>query len=74
MISCRRGDDKRAPSEAQKRATAKWQKEKVEDITFRVPKGRKAVFKECAEKCGESLNAFLLRAAEEAVERVNSRD
>ena len=63
-----------APSEAQKRATAKWQKEKVEDITFRVPKGRKAVFKECAEKYGESLNAFLLRAAEEAVDRANSRD
>ena len=46
----------------------------LEDITFRVPKGRKAVFKECAEKYGESLNAFLLRAAEEAVDRANSRD
>lgn len=62
-----------APSEAQKRATAKWQKEKVEDITFRVPKGKKAEFKEHAEKCGESLNAFLLRAAEETVAREQQR-
>ena len=58
-----------APSEAQKRATAKWQQEKVEEIKFRVPKGKKAVFKAHAEKCGESVNAFLLRAAEEAIER-----
>ncbi len=58
-----------APSEAQKRATAKWQQEKVEEIKFRVPKGKKAVFKAHAEKCGESVNAFLLRAAEETIER-----
>lgn len=58
-----------APTEAQKRASAKWQKEKVEDIRFRVPKGKKAVFKAHAEKCGESVNAFLLRAAEETMER-----
>lgn len=60
-----------APSEAQKRATAKWQKEKVEEIKFRVPKGKKAVYKEHADKCGESLNAFLIRAAEEAIEKAN---
>lgn len=58
-----------APSEAQKRATIKWQQEKVEEIKFRVPKGRKAVFKAHADSTGESLNAFLLRAAEETVKR-----
>ena len=58
-----------AASEAQKRATAKWQKEKVEEIKFRVPKGKKEIFKAHAEKCGESVNAFLLRAAEETIAR-----
>lgn len=56
-------------SEAQKRATAKWQKEKVEEIKFRVPKGRKEVIKSHADHCGESMNAFLLRAVEETMER-----
>ena len=58
-----------APSDAQKRATLKWQKEKVEEIKFRVPKGKKAFLKAHAESTGESLNAFLLRAAEETVKR-----
>ena len=58
-----------APSEAQKRATAKWQKEKVEEIKVRVPKGKKAAYKAHAEKCGESLNAFLIRAAEETIRK-----
>ncbi len=56
-------------SDAQKKAIARWQKEKVEEIKFRVPKGKKAEIKDYAEKCGESVNAFLLRAAEEAMER-----
>ena len=56
-------------SEAQKKAIAKWQKEKMEEIKFRVPKGKKAVIKDYAEKCGESVNAFLLRAVDEAMER-----
>ena len=58
-----------AVSEARKRANEKWQKEKVEDIRFRVPKGKKAIYKEHAEQCGESLNAFLIRAAEETIKR-----
>lgn len=60
-----------APTEAQRRARDKWLSEKVETINLRVPKGKKAVFKEHAEKNGESMNAFLLRAAEEAIEREN---
>lgn len=58
-----------APSEAQKRATAKWQQEKVEEIKFRVPKGTKSVIKAHADECGESVNGFLLRAAKETIER-----
>ena len=58
-----------APTEAQRRARDKWLSEKVETINLRVPKGKKAIIKAHAEKCGESVNAFLLRVAEEAIER-----
>lgn len=63
-----------APSEAQKRATAKWQQEKVEEIKFRVPRGTKAVIKAHADKCGESVNAFLLRAVDETMAREQGKD
>ena len=58
-----------APSVAQKRATAKWQREKVEEIKFRVPKGQKAIIHEHVAKRGESVNAFLNRAVIETIER-----
>ena len=58
-----------SPTDAQRRARDKWLAEKVEVINVRVPKGTKAVFKEHAEKCGESLNAFMIRAAEDAIAR-----
>jgi len=56
-------------TEAQKRATAKWQKERVEEVKFRVPKGQKALIQEHALQCGESVNAFLNRAVEETMAR-----
>ena len=46
-------------TEAQKRATAKWQTERVEEIKFRVPKGQKAIIQEHAAQQGESVNAFM---------------
>ena len=55
-------------SEAQKRASNKWIKENTESITFRVPKGLKAVLQEHAKKEGISLNTFLLSAAMDAIE------
>ena len=58
-----------APTEAQRRARDKWLAEKVETINLRVPKGKKAVFKAHAEKCGESVNAFISRAIDETMER-----
>ena len=30
-------------TEAQMRATAKWQKEKTDEVRFRVPKGKRAI-------------------------------
>ena len=56
-------------TDAQKRASTKWLSEKVENVTGRVPIGKKAVLQEHAKAHGESLNAFLYRAANETMER-----
>ena len=56
-------------TEAQKRATAKWQTERVEEIKFRVPKGQKVIIQEHAAQQGESVNAFIYRAVSEAMDR-----
>lgn len=37
-------------SEAQKRATLKWQKEKTDEVRFRVPKGERARIQAHAEQ------------------------
>lgn len=58
-----------APTDAQRRARDKWLAEKVETINVRVPKGTKEVYKAHAESQGESVNAFLQRAATETIER-----
>jgi len=60
-----------APTDAQRRAIAKWQKEKVEEIKFRVPKGKKEIIQQHAADQEESLNAFINRAVDEAMERDN---
>lgn len=62
-----------AVSEAQKRATIKWQKEKTDEVRFRVPKGERAVIQEHASQQGESTTAFIKRAIKEAMERDNAR-
>ena len=56
-------------SEAQRNAIAKWQKEKVEEIKFRVPKGEKARIQAHAASRGESTNAFIYRAINETIQR-----
>ena len=61
-----------AVSEAQKRATAKRQKEKVEEVKFRVPKGECAVIQAHANQQGESTTAFIKRAIKETMERDNA--
>lgn len=58
-----------APTDAQKRARDKWLHDKVDDIRFRVPKGKKAIIQEHAAKHGESVNAFISRAVDEALAR-----
>lgn len=58
-------------SEARKRATDKYLREKVDEIKVRVPKGRKAELQAHAEQRGESLNGFIGRAIDEQIKRDN---
>ena len=56
-------------TEAQAKAANKYLHEKVEDIRIRVPKGQKDIIKAHADAQGESLNAFVVRAINEAMQR-----
>ena len=56
-------------TEARRRASAKYLKEAVEDVRIRVPKGQKAVIKAHAESQGESMNDFVVRVIDEAIEQ-----
>ena len=58
-------------SEAQRRANDKW-REKFDEIRFRVPKGQKTWIQNHAIAQGESVNAFVNRAIQEAMERDNA--
>ena len=60
-------------SESMDRAIKKYEQEKVDRVIFRVPKGIKEQIQEHAEKQGESLSAFLNRAAQETMERDNQK-
>ena len=60
-------------TDARRKASAKYLKETVEDVRIRVPKGQKAVIKEHAEKQGESMNAFVIRAIDETMESDRSK-
>jgi predicted HicB family RNase H-like nuclease len=59
-------------SKAQQRAVNKYVKKNYEDIKFRVPKGKKAAIQTHAETNGESVNAFINRAVDEAMARDQS--
>lgn len=61
-----------AISDSQKRAVAKYNAANYDRIELRVEKGKKDIIKAHAEKKGESVNAFINRAIDEAMERDNS--
>jgi len=56
-------------SDAQRRATMKYQTEKVETIAVRVPKGRKDYYKTVADAAGMSLNQFAIASMDEKISR-----
>ena len=51
-----------------------WIAEKLDRINLTVPKGRKAAIQAHAAAQGESVNAFIGRAIEEAMERDKKAD
>lgn len=55
-------------SEARNKANKKYY-DKFDDIKLRVPKGERQMLQNHAAAQGESLNAFLYRAAKETIER-----
>ena len=59
----------RGQTDARRKASAKYLKESVEDVRIRVPKGQKAVIKNHAEQQGESMNAFVILAIDETMQR-----
>jgi len=58
-----------AYSDAMLRAIKKYEAEKIDRISLRVPKGKKEVIQKFAENQGESVNSFINRAIDEAMER-----
>lgn len=58
-------------TDSNKRATMKYLKANYENLYIRVKKGKKADYKSHAEKQGESLSAFIIRAIEEQIKRDN---
>lgn len=54
----------KAYTDAQKRATVKYLKEKTDSIQIRVPKGHKARWREAALARRKSLNQFIVETVE----------
>lgn len=61
---------KQKVTEAQKRATAKYNAKAYERIELRVIKGRKEIISRVAEANGESVNALINRAIDRELERL----
>ena len=56
-------------TEAQIRATRKYDEKKYDRINLLIEKGKKAEVKAFTEKTGESLNGFIKRAIDDAIEK-----
>ena len=61
-------------SKAQQKAVNKYMKENYDRVNLVMPKGRKDTVKAHAEKTGESLNGFITRAIDEAIQRDEQAD
>ena len=60
-------------TEAQKRASAKWQKNNMRRIPFDVSFDQYEEIKSHADGNNESVRSFILRAIQETIEKDNSR-
>ena len=61
-------------SKAQQKAVNKYMKKNYDRVNLVMPKGSKDDFRTYAEKNGESLNGFINRAIDEAMERDGQAD
>lgn len=59
-----------AVSEAQKRATAKYEAKTYDQVKFKVYKGQRETIKAFAEAHGYSMNSFILEAVTEKMEQI----
>jgi len=62
-----------AVSKAKLSTNKKYMTGKLDSMIFRVPKGNKERIQEHAREQGESTNAFIYRAVNEAIERDNDK-
>lgn len=56
-------------SKAQQKAVQKYVKNNYDRVVVTFPKGKRALIKEYAFSQGESMNAFIVRAVTERIER-----
>ena len=56
-------------SKAQQRAVNKYEKNNYDEVKLRMPKGKKDVIQAHAAQQGESVNAYINRAIDEAMQR-----
>lgn len=61
-----------AVSKAQQRAVNKYVKSNYDEVKLRMPKGKKDVIQAHAAQQGESVNAYINRAIDEAMQRNDS--
>lgn len=59
-------------TKAGQRAVNKYMRENYDRVNLTMPKGRKDTVQEHAARMGESVNAFINRAIDEAMERDNA--
>lgn len=63
-----------ATTKASQRAVNKYMKENYDRINLTMPKGKKDAVQLYATQHGESVNAFINRAIDEAMERDNAQE
>ena len=59
-------------TEAQKKSAQKWDAANLDRVSVAMPKGKKDIIKAHAEAHSESVNGFINRAIDEAIERDES--
>ena len=59
-------------TEAQKKSAQKWDTANLDRVSVAMPKGKKDIIKAHAEAHSESVNGFINRAIDEAIERDES--